>query len=391
MDLHQFSTWSEDDPPVDLRKTHEPDRGFVDLENQLEAGSEVLRAAQSAFAQPGLEGVEFLSAWLEGGNAIEAISNSSGLSIKQSQTSYHLALAVRTRGETAGSTTPAENPGRGAGWAGGLQARDRTGYLGWSARSLGELSPERLVPELAWRLAATKGGGASPGGQTGVVLDCVLASRLLLELGPRFVKGPEALRELESGTVIADPHVTIEDRWIPGADPAFDGEGTPRKTVKLVENGRRVGLLADRTLAGRYGGESTGSSRRLSYRDQPSCAPGRLVLGWKGTETGTAELLNSLAPGLFMTSGRFLRSDSGDRGVIAGGGIWVDRGQALLAVTQTVFPITMGSLLLHIKGAASPRGGSLVRELGMEGVHSPRGSMVEGASSGSILLEGRVS
>lgn len=102
------------------------------------------------------------------------------------------------------------------------------------------------------------------------------------------------------GTMVASPLVTIyDDATIPfyRGSMALDDEGTPTRSVPLIEKGRLVGFLNDRLAARQLKVEPNGHGRRESYRSLPIPRMNNTILS-KG-ETPPEEILKSVKHGFY--------------------------------------------------------------------------------------------
>ena len=105
------------------------------------------------------------------------------------------------------------------------------------------------------------------------------------------------------GTTVASPLVTIyDDATIRGYRGSMnvDDEGTPTRSVPLIEKGKLVGYLHDRLSAKMLGVERNGHGRRTSYQFPPIPRMGNTVLA-KG-ETPPEEIIRSVDKGFYAST-----------------------------------------------------------------------------------------
>jgi predicted Zn-dependent protease len=129
------------------------------------------------------------------------------------------------------------------------------------------------------------------------LLDPSVAAALLAGIAPLFCA--QTLPRWVNRRQFASPGVTIVDDAC--ADAPFDGEGTPTRPVRLVENGAMRGRLHDLCSARRSGALPTGHGVRSSYRVVPSAAPRRLFFETAGG-AAPLDLLAGVRRGLFASA-----------------------------------------------------------------------------------------
>src|SRR5439155_12990157 len=83
------------------------------------------------------------------------------------------------------------------------------------------------------------------------------------------------------------------------ASGPFDGEGSPRRRLPLIEDGRLLTFLFDSRTARRAGRTTTASAERSSYRSPPSVGSSNLVVE-PGADT-LEELVRRAGDGLYVT------------------------------------------------------------------------------------------
>lgn len=128
----------------------------------------------------------------------------------------------------------------------------------------------RKVAEGARDLLSAK---APPLGAMNVLLDPGTAGVLAHESfghgteADQFVRGRSYLRPLLGTDVGPECLSIVDDGSLPHGwgSVYFDDEGHPTSRTSLIDHGRFVGILHDRTTAARLGGQPTGNSRRSDF------------------------------------------------------------------------------------------------------------------------------
>lgn len=162
------------------------------------------------------------------------------------------------------------------------QGEKQTGFTGPGA-SMGmeffeHYSPKEVGIEAA-RIATTMAGAPyAPAGEMTVVMDKGFGGVLFHEACGHSLEASSVAKENsvfagKLGQKIASERVTaIDDGTIPGqwGSSTVDDEGTPTRKNVLIEAGVLKSYLVDSLNGKRMGAESTGSSRRESYRYEPT-------------------------------------------------------------------------------------------------------------------------
>jgi predicted Zn-dependent protease len=131
-------------------------------------------------------------------------------------------------------------------------------------------------------------------------------------------------------------------------DIPFDGEGVPKKEVKLIENGIARELLYDRKGAKRHNTIPTGHGPKVPSILGPS--PSSIVI--EGTKKGISELLRSFRKGILVT--RFWYTNYVDvrkcivTGLTRDGTFWVEDGKILYAINNFRINQNLPELLHNI-------------------------------------------
>ncbi len=189
-----------------------------------------------------------------------------------------------------------------------VQAPEKqAGWFGDGGRTFDVINAERIGAEAARR--AVEKLGARPFGtqRIDVVLEPYQAMLLLGAIAPLFsaenvLKG-KSLFAGRLGEGVASSVVTIVDegRRVAGrATVPFDGEGTPTRDLRLVDQGTLAAYLHSRRSANRMGVRATGNARRGSYAGTPHPGISNFTL-LPGTRP-VADLLRSTDRALAITS-----------------------------------------------------------------------------------------
>ncbi|HEX8066030.1 MAG TPA: metallopeptidase TldD-related protein [Thermoleophilaceae bacterium] len=147
------------------------------------------------------------------------------------------------------------------------------------------LDAEAVGTEAAERAAALAGARQPASRRCPVVLDAFVAASFAGFIGGMLsadaVQRGRSLFAGREGEEIADPLLRLVDDGTVADGPAtspFDGEGSPRRRVPLVEDGRLLTFLFDARTGRKAGRGSTGSAARSSYRTPPSVGASNLIV-----------------------------------------------------------------------------------------------------------------
>ena len=174
------------------------------------------------------------------------------------------------------------------------------------------------------------------------------------------------------GQKIASEKVTaIDDGTIPGAWGSIniDDEGTPAQRKVLIEKGVLKSYMIDKFNGRRMGTESTGSSRRQSYRYTPTSrmtntyiAPG---------EDKNEDIIASIEYGLYAKE-------------MGGGSVNPVTGEFNFAVSEG-YMIRNGKICEPVRGASLVgKGRQIIQNIDMVGTDLDMGQGMCGSSSGSV-------
>ena len=152
------------------------------------------------------------------------------------------------------------------------------------------------------------------------------------------------------GERIASEHLTIVDNGlIPrgGRSGAHDGEGTRRRPLTIVDQGRLVSLLHNSYTAGKAGAESTGHGTQGGGISPTNLRP---ALGSKPA----AELIREVKEGIYLESGE-IRPDaaSGDVSASIDFGFYIKDGRIQFPVESAMLGGTILELLPRLDAVSS--------------------------------------
>ena len=216
-----------------------------------------------------------------------------------------------------------------------------------------------------------------PSGNMPVIIDNEFGGVLFHEacghaLEAAFVsKGTSAFAG-KLGQIVASPIVTaIDDGTIPNGwgTTNIDDEGTPTKRNILIENGVLKSYLIDKLNGRRMGMDSTGSSRRQSYKFAPTSRMNNTFID-SGKSTFD-EIISNTEKGLYAKK-------------LGGGSVNPATGDFNFAVMEG-YLVENGKIIKPVRGATLIGNGTKVLELiDMVGNNLSLGQGMCGAESGSI-------
>jgi PmbA protein len=221
--------------------------------------------------------------------------------------------------------------------------------------------------------AATLAGARQPSSRRcPVVFDAFVAASFLGFIGGMLsadaVQRGRSLFAEREGDEIADPALRLTDDGTVPDGPSttpFDGEGSPRRRIPLLEDGRLLTFLFDSRTARKAGRATTGSAVRSSYRTPPSVGTGNLVV--EEGERSLEELVAAAGEGLYVTDVVGLHSGvnpvSGTFSVGATGRL-IEGGELGRPVREITIASDLVTMLRSVEGVGSdsrwvPFGGSV--------------------------------
>jgi PmbA protein len=232
------------------------------------------------------------------------------------------------------------------------------------ARAIGEEAGERAAALVGARQPSSR--------RCPVVFDAFVAASFLGFIGGMLsadaVQRGRSLFAEREGDEIADPALRLTDDGTVPDGPSttpFDGEGSPRRRIPLLEDGRLLTFLFDSRTARKAGRSTTGSAVRASYRTPPSVGTGNLVV--EEGERSLEELVRAAGDGLYVTDVVGLHSGvnpvSGTFSVGATGRL-IEGGELGRPVREITIASDLVTMLRSVQGVGSdsrwvPFGGSV--------------------------------
>ena len=234
------------------------------------------------------------------------------------------------------------------------------------------LDAAAIGTEAAERAAALAGARQPAGRRCPVVFDAFVAASFLGFIGGMLsadaVQRGRSLFADREGDEIANPALRLADDGTAPDGPSttpFDGEGSPRRRIPLLEDGRLRSFLFDARTARKAGRSTTGSAVRSSYRAAPSVGTGNLVV--EEGDRSLEELLREAGEGLYVTDVVGLHSGvnpvSGTFSVGATGQL-IEGGELGTPVREITIASDLVTMLRSVEGVGSrsrwvPFGGSV--------------------------------
>lgn len=151
--------------------------------------------------------------------------------------------------------------------------------------------------------------------------------------GESAVKGRTFASSLLGKQVAPETIEVIDDGTIPGAvsSSTYDGEGVPRRPVKIIEAGVVLTFLHNSYSAGIMGVESTGHAIRSGYKGYVSAGPSNIRV--KPGDSTLDEMIRETRRGILIVSASFSPNIvSGELSTTIDEGFLIERG-------EKVFPI----------------------------------------------------
>jgi len=313
-----------------------PDNPFYDPEIEsipLSAKIDKVKAVENAaFAYSDMVRVSRVASYEEAIRSVH-IANSNGLDVRYLQSKWRAMYIVIGGTETQRQMKTAE--------LGGIFFRDFT------AQELGR--------EAAKKAIISAGGQAIPSGEMTVLLHSKAANQIFSRISNGFV-GDTVDRNMsifkdKLGRQIAVPQLTIvDDPLMPGGykSSAYDDEGIPCQKVVLVDKGVLQSYLYSLTSAKKNNTQPTGSSRRSSYRAQPTASLSNLYVE-KG-DMSPEDMIRQIDYGLYFYNALDVRATnlvSGDFS-INGDGVLIEKGKLTKPVTTVSIAGTIPEFLNRI-------------------------------------------
>ena len=220
----------------------------------------------------------------------------------------------------------------------------QTGFAFAAARDFHTLDAEAVAAQAVERALAKRGARPVPSGAYPAILQPRAAYALLAAFSPVFSAkraqdGLSKLKDKEGDTIAAGCITVADDPLRPDgfASAPFDGEGVPKRSAAVIENGRLNTLLYHLESAEKAGRTSTGHASRGSYKSPVDVSPANFFI--EPGEAGVQTLQAEMGKGFVVTEIEGLHSGlssvSGDFSLPARG-FWVENGEKTHAVEQVV-------------------------------------------------------
>ncbi len=169
-----------------------------------------------------------------------------------------------------------------------------------------DLNPVLTAREAAGKAVALLGGRRIPNYSGPLILDRFVVSEILEVLSPSFTAENVAKNNSfvtgKKGKKLYSEKVSLIDDglWPKGVrTQPVDDEGSASQTTPLVDKGRVVGLLYDRTWAQKEGVSSTGNSFRENVLSLPRLSAGNFYL--KPGHLSLAKMFQQVGDALYVT------------------------------------------------------------------------------------------
>lgn len=261
------------------------------------------------------------------------------------------------------------------------QGEKQTGFMGPGASMGMEFfdlySPKEIGREAA-RIATTMARAPyAPAGEMTVVMDKGFGGVLFHEACGHSLEASSVARDNsvfagKLGHKIANERVTaIDDGTIPGewGSSTVDDEGTPTRKNVLIEKGVLTSYLVDRLNGKRMGAESTGSSRRESYRYEPTSRMNNTYIA--PGDDSFEEMISGIEQGLYAKN-------------MGGGSVNPITGEFNFAVMEG-YLIEKGKITSPVRGASLiGKGQEILMKIDRVSSDFALAQGMCGASSGSI-------
>ncbi len=240
------------------------------------------------------------------------------------------------------------------------------------ARGPDTLDPEAIGGEAADRALALVGARQPSSRRCPVVLDAFVAASFIGFIGSMLSadavqRGRSLFAGREGDEIAASVLALADDATDPGGPSSspFDGEGSPTRRTRLIEDGRLLTFLFDTRTARKADRATTANASRGSYRSPPSVGTTNLVL--QPGAGSLEELFREAGDGLYVTDVAGLHSGvnpvSGTFSVGASGRL-IEGGEAGAPVRELTIASDLVSMLQAVRALGAdarwvPFGGSV--------------------------------
>jgi PmbA protein len=238
-------------------------------------------------------------------------------------------------------------------------AASSSGWAKASAVDCGHLDPAALAMRAAFKAAHSASPAELPPGAYDVILEPAavldLVGQIFGDFGGTSIHDKRSFLCDRVGEKIFGENINIEDDVFHPlqAGAAFDGEGVPRKQVRLVDAGRASGIVHSRLSAHRNGCDPTGHG--LPLPNEHGEAPANVVIS--GNETSIDEMIASTKRGILVTRLWYIREVEPYEKLMTGmtrdGTFLIEHGEITGGVKNFRFNQSVVELLKHVE-AMSP-------------------------------------
>jgi predicted Zn-dependent protease len=272
-----------------------------------------------------------------------------------------------------------------------------SGYAERTAWRAGGIDPAAVAREAAEKAQRTKGASEIDPGVYRVVLE-PYAFADLLDYFSHDSFGALGLLDKRSyftdrlGKKVFDGKISIIDDALDprGLPKAFDFEGTPKRSVQLVEEGVACGVVWDRATAARAGdgAESTGHAPPAELRDWGPLPSALSVL--PGDAESVDELAELVGDGIYVTRLHYLGVVHPREGIITGmtrdGTFRIRDGKIAEPLVNLRFTVAVPDFLRDVYGLT--KNAALVNSQNFYGERYPFGVMAPAIASERFPITG---
>ena len=248
---------------------------------------------------------------------------------------------------------------------------NQTGYALSTFSDIRNLNPEKVSETALERALLNKNQADIPPGKYDVVIDPYAWSETLFfltvsatagytpDFGMRQYKEGRSYLSGRMGEKIIGENITIEDDVSHPLQtgPPFDGEGYPKSSLALVENGVLRNLASSRISAHRYS-DATPTGHELPLPNPLGELPTNLVIRGRGGTKTPEELVEELDRGLLLTRLWYVREVEPRSKTVTGmtrdGTFLVEKGEIKGPVKNVRFNQSLLELFSNVEELSEP-------------------------------------
>lgn len=248
---------------------------------------------------------------------------------------------------------------------------NQTGYALSTFSDIRDLNPEKVSETALERALLNKNQADIPPGKYEVVIDPYAWSETLFfltvsatagytpDFGMRQYKEGRSYLSGRMGEKIMGENITIEDDVSHPLQtgPPFDGEGYPKSSLALVENGVLRNLASSRISAHRYS-DATPTGHELPLPNPLGELPTNLVIRGRGGTKTPEELVEELDRGLLLTRLWYVREVEPRSKTVTGmtrdGTFLVEKGEIKRPVKNVRFNQSLLELFSNVEELSEP-------------------------------------